>query len=260
MSVHPSSIVENGAELGTDVEIGPFCHVGSKVRLGNGVRLLSHVFIEGDTEIGDRTIIRPFTSLGGPPQHLGCKGIDTKLVIGSDNTICEHVTMNRGTKMGGGVTRIGSRSYFMASTHVAHDCQISDDVIFANNATIGGHVVVGERAFLGGFTAVHQNCRVGAYAFTGGGAVVVNDLIPYASAFGNHARLVGLNVIGMKRRGMTRANIQKLRTVYKELFLSEQVFSERIESVKERYGSMKEVARIIEFIEEDSQRPLMPAR
>ncbi len=260
MSVHPTSIVEPGAELGTDVVIGPYCHVGSAVRLGNGVQLLSHVFIDGDTEIGDNTIIRPFASLGGPPQHLGCTGEGTKLVIGSQNRISEHVTMNRGTVAGGGITRVGSRGFFMVASHIAHDCQVGDDVIFANNATVGGHVVIGERAFLGGLTAVHQNCRIGAYSFTGGGAVVVNDLIPYASAFGNHARLVGLNVIGMKRRGMTRESIHKLRTVYKELFLSDQVFSERVEQVRERYGAMKEVARILDFICQDSQRPLMPAR
>ena len=260
MNVHPTAIIESGAEIGADVEIGPYSHIGPNVRLGNGVRLLSHVFIEGHTEIGDGTVIRPFVSLGGPPQHLGCNGDGTKLVIGAENIICEHVTMNRGTKMGGGVTRVGRGGYFMASSHLAHDCQVGDGVIFANNATVGGHVVIGDRVFLGGLTGIHQNCRVGAFSFTGGGAVVDNDLIPYASAFGNHARLVGLNVIGMKRRGMARESIQKLRTVYKELFLSEKVFSEQVSLVRERFGTMPEAARILDFIEQDSIRPLMPAR
>ena len=260
MSIHPTAIIEAGAKIGADVEIGPFCHVGEKVRLGNGVRLVSHVVLEGETEIGDNTLIRPFAVLGGPPQHLGCNGEGTKLVIGSSVRICEHVTMNRGTQRGGGVTRVGDGGFFMAASHVAHDCQIGDDVIFANNATVGGHVVVGEKAFLGGLTGIHQQCRIGAFSFIGGGAVVVNDVIPYASAFGNHARLVGLNIIGMKRSGMARDVVHELRTAYQTLFSDEPVFKERIELVRRRFGAREEVVRILEFIEQGSTRPLMPAR
>lgn len=260
MNIHPTAIVDASAELGEDVEIGPFCTVGAKVRLHNSVRLISHVVIEGDTQVGAGTLIYPFAVLGAPPQHLGCSGDGTKLVVGENAIIREHATMNRGTVAGGGVTRIGHRGFFMIGSHVAHDCQVGDDVIFANNATLGGHVRVGERAFLGGLCAVHQQCRIGAFSFIGGGATVVNDIIPYASAFGNHARLVGLNVIGMKRRGVARDVIHDLRAAYRMLFSDASVFQERIELVRERYGAREEVARILEFLEEDATRPLMPAR
>ncbi|MEO1240695.1 MAG: acyl-ACP--UDP-N-acetylglucosamine O-acyltransferase [Pseudomonadota bacterium] len=260
MSIHPTAIVDASAELGNGVEIGPYCTVGAKVRLHDGVRLISHVVLEGDTQIGEGTLVYPFASLGGPPQHLGCSGEGTALVVGASAIIREHVTMNRGTVAGGGVTRVGDRGFFMIGAHLAHDCQVGDDVIFANNATLGGHVTVGDRAFLGGLCAVHQHCRIGAYAFIGGGATVVNDVIPYASAFGNHARLVGLNVIGMKRRGVARDVIHDLRAAYRMLFSGSSVFQDRIEIVRERYGDREEVARILEFLEKDATRPLMPAR
>ena len=260
MTIHPTAIVETGAELGADVVIGPFCHVGAEVRLHDGVRLISHVVLVGRTEIGERTLVHPFAVLGGPPQHLGCAGDGTTLVIGNDVVIREHVTMNRGTGPGGGVTRVGDRGYFMIGVHVAHDCQIGNDVIFANNATLGGHVVVEERAFLGGLSAIHQHCRIGAYSFLGGGAMVMNDVIPYASAFGNHARLVGLNVIGMKRRGMPREKIKNLRAAYRGLFLGEGVFKDRIQDVRSRFGHLEEVARILDFIVSDASRPLMTSR
>lgn len=260
MTIHPTAIVEAGAELGAGVEIGPFCHIGAEVRLHDGVRLISHAVIEGRTEIGKGTLIYPFSVLGGPPQHLGCAGDGTALIIGEHVVIREHVTMNRGTGPGGGVTRVGDRGYFMIGVHVAHDCQVGDDVIFANNATLGGHVVVEERAFLGGLSAIHQHCRIGAYSFLGGGAMVVNDVIPYASAFGNHARLVGLNVIGMKRRGMPREKIKNLRAAYHGLFLGGAVFKDRIQDVRSRFGHLEEVARILDFIESDASRPLMTSR
>lgn len=260
MSIHPTAIVETGAELGADVEVGPFCHISADVCLHDGVRLISNVVLEGRTEIGAGTLIHPFAVLGGAPQHLGCAGDGTSLVIGEDVVVREHVTMNRGTGPGGGVTRVGDRGYFMIGAHVAHDCQVGDDVIFANNATLGGHVIVEERAFLGGLSAIHQHCRIGAYSFLGGGAMVVNDVIPYASAFGNHARLVGLNVIGMKRRGMSREKIKNLRSAYRALFSSDAVFKDRIQDVRSRFGHVQEVTRILDFIEGDASRPLMTSR
>ncbi|MHA7871570.1 MAG: acyl-ACP--UDP-N-acetylglucosamine O-acyltransferase [Hyphococcus sp.] len=260
MAIHPTAIVEDGAKLGADVEIGPYCQVGAKVQLGDGVRLLSHVVIDGDTRIGKGSVVHPFAVLGGPPQHLGYKDEETSLIIGDGVTIREHVTMNCGTAAGGGITRVGDRGYFMMSAHIAHDCQVGNDAIFANNATLGGHVVVGERAFLGGLSAVHQNCRIGPYTFLGGGAVASNDVIPYASAIGNHARLVGLNVIGMKRRGMNRETIQTLRAAYRTLFCDGGVFRDRIERARKQYGDCAEAAMILDFIEADAARPLMPAR
>jgi UDP-N-acetylglucosamine acyltransferase len=261
MQIHPTAIIEDGAQFGKGVSIGPYCVIGSKVRLGDNVVLHSHVSITGATEVGARTQIFSFASLGTPPQHLGYRGEETRLVIGTDNVIREHVTMNLGTVAGRGVTRVGSNGFFMTACHVAHDCIVGDNVIMANCATLGGHVVVGEHVFLGGLCAVHQHGRIGAYAFTGGGTAVVADVIPYGSAVGNRATLGGLNIVGMKRRGMPRETIQALRGAYKLLFASDRTFQERIAEVDERYGRREEVARILEFVRADASRPLMtPAR
>ncbi len=262
MKVHSTAIVEEGAEIGEGGAIGPYCVVGAGARLGRGVVLKSHVVIEGSTTIGERTIVHAFAVLGGPPQHLQYKGEETRLEIGADVMIREHVTMNPGTPAGGGVTRIGDRGFFMTASHVGHDCQVGDDVIFANNATLGGHVKIGDNAFLGGLCAIHQNCRVGAYAFVGGCAAVACDIIPYASAFGNHARLGGLNIIGMKRRNMPRASIRALREAYRLLFDGEDgTFRDRLEMARTRFAENPEVAMIIDFIENGAVRSLMtPAR
>lgn len=257
MQIHPTAIVEDGAELGDDVVIGPYCRVGSRAKLGHGVILKSHAVIEGDTTIGRGTIVHAFSVLGGPPQHLNCKGDNTQLVIGSDVIIREHVTMNTGTAQGAGVTRVGDRGYFMTGAHIGHDCQVGDDVIFANNATLGGHVRVGDNAFLGGLCAIHQNCRVGAYAFIGGCAAVPTDVIPYGSAFGNHARLGGLNIIGMKRRNTPRETIHKVRAAYRLLFEGEGAFKDRLEEARSNYSGYAEVEAIIAFIDDGKTRSLM---
>jgi UDP-N-acetylglucosamine acyltransferase len=258
MNLHPTAIIEDGAELG-DVTIGAYCRVGAQVKLHDGVVLESHVVVEGDTEIGGRTRIHAFAVLGGPPQHLGCKGEGTRLFIGAGNIIREHVTMNRGTVAGGGVTRVGDNCFFMTSSHIAHDCKVGDRVILANGAAVGGHVSIGDHAFLGGLCAIHQHCRIGEHAFAGGCATVTTDIIPYASAVGNHARLVGLNVIGLKRRGFSRETIQGLRGAYRTLFFGEDTFCERIEKVRKEYAHSPEAMRILEFIEAGDERPLMTA-
>ena len=261
MRIHPTAIVEEGASLGEGVSIGAFCRVAASATLGDGVTLKSHVVIDGKTEIGARTVIHPFAVLGGPPQHLGYRGEETKLIIGEGNVIREHVTMNVGTVAGRGETRIGSNGFFMAASHVAHDCIVGDNVIMANNATLGGHVVIDEGAFLGGLCAIHQHCRVGAFAFIGGCAAVPTDVIPYGSAIGNHANLAGLNVVGLKRRGVTRAAIHDLRGAYKLLFSEGATFQERLAQVEADFGARPEVSRIIAFIKSDAPRPLMtPAR
>ena len=258
MKAHPTAIIDKGAEIG-DAVIGPLCHVGAGVTLHDGVVLESHVVIQGPSEIGAGTHIYPFCVLGEPPQHLGCKGEGTKLVIGAGNTIREHVTMHRGTVAGGGETRVGQNGYFMAGAHVAHDCKVGDNVIFANGAAIGGHGSVGDVAFLGAFCAIHQHCRIGEHAFIGGCAAVTTDVIPYASAVGNHARLVGLNVVGLKRRGFSRETIHDIRAAYRTLFFGEAVFKERLEKVRDTYGHSAEVMSIINFIEAGEARPLMTA-
>lgn len=259
MKIHPTAIVEEGAALGDNVEIGPYCHIGSKVQLGDSCVLHSHVVVSGLTEIGPSVVMYPFVALGGPPQHIAYSGEETKLIVGANNVVREHVTMNCGTVEGGGVTRVGDNGLFMAGTHVAHDCQVGDNAIFSNGACIGGHVTLGDHVFLGGMSAVHQYSRIGSFAFVGGCSTVVNDIIPYASVMGNHARLVGLNVIGMKRRGMSREHIHLLRSAYKLIFHSDEgPFRERVDSARERYAHVDEVMRIIAFIDEAAPRALMP--
>ncbi len=260
MSIHSTAIVEDGAELGADVKIGPFCHIGSGVRLHDGVTLNSHVVVSGETQIGAGTIIHAFASIGGPPQHLGYKGEKTKLIIGAGNIIREHVTMNPGTIAGGGVTRVGDGGFFMIGAHVAHDCKVGDNAIFANGASIAGHVEVGDNVYLGAMCGIHQNCRIGSYAFVGGCAAVTMDIIPYASATGNHAFLAGLNFIGLKRRGMPRPAIRNLRTAYKMLFADEDTFKERFDRVRDRFSDCPEVMNIVAFIGSDAPRSLMTPR
>ena len=259
--IHPTAIVSPGAKLGQDVEIGAFCTVGPKVQLGDGVRLVSHVVIEGATEIGTGTTIHPFAVLGGAPQHLAHKGEDTRLVIGERNIIREHVTMHTGTVGGGGVTKVGSDSLYMVGAHVAHDCIVGDRVTFANNATLGGHVVIGDFVFMGGLCAVHQFTRIGRYSFVGGGGVVTKDIIPYGSVWGNHAHLEGLNLVGLKRRGFSREAINALRAAYRLLFADEGTFQERLDDVAEAHAGTPEVMEIVDFIRAEANRPLcLPER
>jgi UDP-N-acetylglucosamine acyltransferase len=259
--IHPSAIVSPEAKLGQDVEIGPFCTVGPKVQLGDGVRLVSHVVVDGATAIGAGTQVYPFAFLGGAPQHLAHKGEDTRLVIGERNIIREHVTMHTGTVGGGGVTTVGSDSLYMVGAHVAHDCIVGDRVTFANNATLGGHVVIGDFVFMGGLCAVHQFTRIGRYSFVGGGGVVTKDIIPYGSVWGNHAHLEGLNLVGLKRRGFTREAINALRAAYRLLFADEGTFQERLDDVVEAHAGTPEVMEIVDFIRAEANRPLcLPER
>jgi len=257
MQIHPTSIIEEGAKVHETVRIGPWCRVSSKAVLEAGVELKSHVIIEGSTSIGARTVIHPFAVLGGPPQHLGYRGEDTRARIGADCVIREHATVNIGTDTGRGETVIGDRCFLMTGAHVAHDCIVGSGVIFANNATLGGHVVIEDFVFLGGLSAIHQFCRVGAYAFIGGCAAVPTDVIPYGSANGNHATLAGLNLVGMKRRGMSRAAIHNVRAAFKMLFADDDSFQERVDRVAAEYSQSDEVMRIVKFIREDTRRPLM---
>ncbi len=257
MTIHKTAFIEDGAEIGRNAEIGPFCHVDKAATIGDGVKLISHVIISGRTAIGEGTIVHPFAVLGGPPQHLGYRGEDTALEIDAGNIIREHVTMNIGTAAGGGVTRVGKNGIFMAGAHVAHDCQVGDYAIFANNASLGGHVEVGDHVFLGALSGIHQFCRIGDFSFTGGCAAVTADIIPFGSVMGNHARLVGLNVIGMKRRGLTRETIHSLRSAYRTLFLGEDTFKERVARASSEFGDCPEVMQIVSFINQDAPRPLM---
>jgi len=252
--ISPLSVVEPGATLGNGVVIGPFCHVDSTVILGDGVELVSHVAVSGITEIGAGTKIYPFSSVGYQPQDLKYHGEQSKLFIGKNTVIREHVTLNPGTEGGGMETRVGDNCLLMVGAHVAHDCIIEDHAILVNNATLAGHVTIGEWAIVGGLSAVHQFVRVGRHAMIGGMTGVENDVIPYGSVLGNRARLCGLNIIGLKRRNFSRDEIHDLRKAYRLIFAQEGTILERLEDVAEDFSGHEAVMEIVNFIKTDSSR------
>jgi len=254
--IHPTAIVAPGAMLAQDVAIGPYCIVGEHVALDAGVRLRSHVVVDGHTTIGAGTRIFPFSSIGLEPQDLKYGGEESALVIGRNNTIREYVTMNPGTAGGGMVTRVGDDCLFMVGAHIAHDCQIANHVIMANNATLAGHVVIEDYAILGGLCAIHQYVRIGRHAMIGGMSGVERDVIPYGQVMGDRARLCGLNIIGMQRRGFSREDIQGLRNAYQFLFSSDGTLSDRVNETVERFGGIAPVDDIIDFIRADSSRAI----
>ena len=256
MSIHPTALVDAKAEIAADVEIGPWCTVGPGVILSEGVRLVSHVVVQQDTTVGPRTVIHPFCVIGGDPQHGGYKGEPVRLEIGADNVVREHCTFNRGTPGDRKLTTIGSNGLFMTGAHVGHDAIVGDNVTMANHATLGGHSRVGSRVFLGGLCAVHQFGRVGQGAIVGGLAAVTRDVIPYGSAWGNHARLHGLNLIGLKRKGYGKDALRRLLSAYRDLFEGEGTFAARVEAVAGAYADLPEIMEIVAFIREDGKRPL----
>ncbi|MBX3478595.1 MAG: acyl-ACP--UDP-N-acetylglucosamine O-acyltransferase [Brevundimonas sp.] len=255
-AIHPSAVIDGSARLAADVEVGPWCVVGPNVVLDQGVRLVSHVVVQQDTTVGARTAIHPFAVIGGDPQHNGYRGEPVRLDIGQDNLIREHCTFNRGTPQGTGVTRVGSNNLFMTGAHVGHDAVVGDHVVMANNATLGGHAWIGDRVFLGGLAAVHQNGRVGQGAIVGGLAAVTRDVIPYGSAWGNHARLHGLNLIGLKRKGYGKDQVRRLLAAYRDLFEADGVFAERLDRVETTYADLAEIMEITAFIRDGGRRPL----
>jgi len=246
--VHSTAIVEPGARVSAGVVIGPYCVVGADVSLGENTVLEAHVVISGITELGPGNRVFPFASIGHLPQDLKFHGEPSRLVIGSNNVIREHVTMNPGTEGGGMVTEVGNNCLFMVGAHVAHDCRLGDNVIMANNATLAGHVEVGDYAILGGLSAVHQFARIGKHVMIGGMSGVENDVIPYGSATGNRAHLSGLNIVGLKRRNFSRNVIHDLRKAYRLLFAEEGTMSERIDDVIESFGEVEPVMDIVNFI------------
>jgi UDP-N-acetylglucosamine acyltransferase len=247
--VHETAIVSSSASIGAGCHIGPFCTVGDEVSLAENVRLESHVVIDGRTSIGEATRVFPFVSIGLAPQDLKYAGEPTATEIGKRNQIREFVTVHRGTSGGGGITRIGDDNLLMAQAHVAHDCQIGNNVIMANAATLAGHVEIADRANIGAYSGVHQFCRVGYEAFVGGYSVVVKDAPPFAIIQGNHAKCYGLNRIGMKRRGYPRETIEKLSHAF-HLFLSSKLnTTQAVEKIKAEITDCSEVDLLVEFIE-----------
>ncbi|MGZ9113109.1 MAG: acyl-ACP--UDP-N-acetylglucosamine O-acyltransferase [Brevundimonas sp.] len=254
--IHATAVVDAGARIADGAEIGPWCTVGPGVVLGADVRLVSHAVVQQDTTIGARTVIHPFCVIGGDPQHGGYKGEPVRLEIGEDCLVREHSTFNRGTPAGGGLTRIGKGCLFMTGAQVGHDAIVGDNVTFANHATLGGHAEIGDRVFLGGLAAVHQFGRVGQGAIIGGLAAVTRDVIPYGSAWGNHARLHGLNLIGLKRKGYDKATIRRLLAAYRDLFEGGGTFAERLDAVESAYNDLPEIMEITAFIRVAGKRPL----
>lgn len=258
-SVHPSSVVEDGARLGAGVAVGPFCHIGPGVEIGDGAALHSHVVVSGRTRIGARTQVFPFAAVGLPSQDIKAELAEGALTIGDDCVIREGATINAGVGEG---TRIGARCVFLASSHVAHDCRLGDGVILSNQVLLGGHVEIGDHAMIGGATAVHQNVRIGAHAFVGGLSGVEGDIIPFALASGNRAHLFGLNRVGLQRRGFATDRIERLRRAYELLFARDdaRVLSERIDALALDFGGDADVAAIVEFLRAPGARQLCAPR
>jgi UDP-N-acetylglucosamine acyltransferase len=256
--IDPTAHVADEARIADDVEIGPYCVIGSHVEIGNGGRLLSHVNVAGHTTIGARAIIYSFASLGTPPQSTKYRGGPTRLVIGADCEIREAVTINTGTEDGGGVTEVGDRCLFMVGSHVGHDCRVGNDVSMANNTLLGGHVTVGNHVVFGGQAAVRQFVRIGEGAMIVGLSGVRADIIPWALASGPLADLIGLNVIGMQRRGFSKADIHRLRQAYRAAFFGPGTFHERVEALAAAQGGDALVGRMVEFIR-SATRPLTMA-
>lgn len=252
--IHPTALIDEGAQIGDDVSIGPYSLIGKNVSLASGVKIHGHVVIDGNTQIGSGTEIFPFSSIGLIPQDKKFGGEDSRLVIGENNVIREHVTMNPGTTGGGGVTKVGSNGLYMVGAHIAHDCIIGDDVILANNATVAGHCIIGNRVILGGLCALHQFVRVGDFAFVGGMTGVEADIIPFGMAMGNRASLAGLNLVGMRRSNIPREQIHAVRGAYKKLFAEEGTLMERVELVDKEYSDDESVQKIVSFIKSASDR------
>ena len=252
--IHNSAIIHTNAKIGANVRIGAYCVVGEHVELGDNVELYSHVCIDGRTKIGANTKIFPFASLGFAPQDLKYHGEPAELIIGERNVIREHVTMNIGTEGGGMVTKIGNDCLFMVAVHVAHDCVVGNRVIMANNATLAGHVHVGDGAVIGGLAAVHQFVRIGEGAMIGGMSGVEADVIPYGSVVGERANLAGLNLVGLKRKGLEREAIHALRGLYRELFEENVTSLHKCAEELLLNATQPELIKVLEFIASASKR------
>ena len=255
-NIHPSAVVENGAEIDPAAIVGPFCVVGAQVRLAAGVELKSHVVVTGQTSVGEETVIFPFAVIGEIPQDKKFKGETSRLEIGARNRIREHVTMNGGTEGGGGVTRVGDDGLYMAGCHIAHDAHLGDRVIIVNSAQIAGHCVIEDDVIVGGLSGVHQFVRIGRGAIIGAVTMVTNDVIPYGLVQAPRGELDGLNLVGLKRRGVARSDITALRAAFQMLAQGEGTFHDRAE----RLGNETEsayVREIVAFVMGDSERSFL---
>ncbi len=253
--IHKTAIIDSNAKISKNVKIGPYSVIGPNVEIGEGTEIHSHVNIFGQTKIGKNNKIYPFASIGNDPQDLKYDGEITYLEIGDNNKIREYVTMNPGTKGGGGITKIGSNCLFMVSAHVAHDCVVGNNVILANNVPLGGHAHVDDNAIIGGNSAVQQFTRIGKSAMIGGMCGVVRDVIPYGIAHGNRSVLQGLNLIGLRRKNIPNKEIMILTNAYREIFKNEKL-TENLSNLPNEFMSNELVEEIVKFIEKDKKRPI----
>jgi UDP-N-acetylglucosamine acyltransferase len=252
--IHPMTVVEAGAELGTGVRIGPFCHIGAEAVIGDGVELVGHVTVLGATTIGAGCKVFPQAVLGAPPQNARHKGGRTTLSIGRNCTIREAVTIHTGSDISRGETVVGDNGTFLAYTHIAHDCVIGTNATFANAATLAGHCDIGDHVNIGGLTALHQFVRIGDGAFVAGCSAVLGDVIPYGMVAGNRAELRGLNIIGMKRSGRSRAEIHAVRKAYRMIFDRSQPLAQNLARARLEFAEFELVGKIIDFMEERGKR------
>jgi UDP-N-acetylglucosamine acyltransferase len=256
--IHPTAIVDSQAQLADSVTVGAFAIIEGRVAIGADSHIGPHTVIRDFTTIGARCRVFQFATLGEIPQDLKFKGEESRLIIGDDNTIREYATLHRGTAGGGGITSIGNHNLLMAYTHVAHDCLVGNGVIMSNAATLAGHIVVEDYAILGGLAAIHQFCRIGRHAFIGGCSAVPRDVPPYVMAVGNRAKLVGINLVGLKRHGFTDSRIQPLKKAYETLFLSGINLKEAVAQVRQEFPDLTEIQHLLQFIE-TSERGLCPS-
>jgi UDP-N-acetylglucosamine acyltransferase len=254
--IHPSAIVDPAARIAPDVRIGPFSMIGPDVELGPGVEIKSHVVITGDTVIGAGTVVFPFSVIGEIPQDLKFSGERTRLRIGARNRIREHVTINTGTAQGGGETRIGDDGLFMAGCHIAHDVQVGDRVIVVNQSAVAGHCVIGDDVIIGGLCGIHQWVRIGKGAIIGAVTMVTHDVIPYGLVQGPRGQLDGLNLVGLKRRGVARADITALRAAFQALKAGEGTFQDRARALQGQSESA-DVQDLVNFILGDTDRQFL---
>ena len=248
MNIHPTAIVSPDASIGEGATVGAYSIIGRQVRIGNNTAISSHVVIEEGTEIGENCQISQFSCIGGIPQDLKFRGEVTKVVIGNFNNIREFVSINRATREDIGVTLIGDHNLIMAYCHIAHNCHLANNIVLANGTNLAGHVVVEESAVVGGLTGVHQFTHIGAHSMIGGASAVNKDVPPYVTASGNHAKLYGLNLIGMKRRGFSAEVLQALKDAYRIIFRSNLLLAQAVAQVKENVPDFAEVRHFVEFI------------
>ncbi len=253
--IHPTAIVDNNSKISENVDIGPYCVIGPQVEIGSNTKLHSHISIKGNTKIGKNNEIFPFVSIGTSPQDLKYKGENNSILIGNNNKLREYVNINPGTSHGGTITKLGNNNLLMVYTHVAHDCNLGNNIVLANNVQVGGHVTIEDNSIVGGSCAIHQFSRIGTLAMVGGMTGVLSDIIPYGLSLGNRNNLVGLNLIGLRRAKISNEDIKILQKFY-DIVFSNQNFRSNIDNLNKDIRVNKYVKTIIDFINSDKKRPI----